>query len=170
MHAHTRCRTRRRTRRRNRRHNRFKPTCRPLSCRLQGGSDLNACSEEGYTPLQVAALCGRARVVRALLDRGAELSRRSRRGATALHFAARSAGNLEVLQMLLAHPACSPELVKLKGHRQRSALLLAVLSRDEPAAVKALLEAGADPSERCASMGNTSLLHSCAHLARWVGG
>ena len=107
--------------------------------------------------------------MRALLDRGAELGQRSRRGATALHFAAQSAGNLEVLQMLLAHPACSLELVKLKGHRQRSALLLAVMSRDEPAAVAALLEAGADPSERCASMGNISLLHSCAQLARWVG-
>ena len=147
LHAHARHRNRRR--RRNRR-----PRCRrnrahlPSSvyCRLQAGSDMNACSEEGYTPLQVAALCGRARVVRALLDRGAELGWRSRRGATALHFAARSAGNLEVLQMLLAHPACSPDLVKLKGHCQRSALLLAVLSRDEPAAVKALLEAGADPS------------------------
>lgn len=136
---------------------------------MQAGScEVDARSQEGYTPLHVACMCGHSALVQALVARGASLRHRSSRGATALHFASQCAENLEVLRILLDHPSCSADLVNQKGFRQRSALLLAILLHGNPSLVRALLEAGANPNEQCANMGSISLLHTCAHLARWV--
>ena len=102
-----------------------------LSTRLQGGQyDLNAASRDGaYTPLHLAALAGNRHACEALLERGADLTRPSRRGATAIHFGALSAAAQPALQALLVHPACSPGLVKQPGFRQRSALMLVGAAR-----------------------------------------
>jgi len=136
-----------------------------------GKLDVNAVSREGYTPLMIAALSGRPAAVRSLLAAGAQLSQRSHRGSLAIAFASQAAGasNRECLQLLLDHPSCSPALVRHKGFRQRSALVVAVLCHGDGAVVRSLLRAGADPAET-ASTANITLLHSCAHLARWVLG
>ncbi|KAL4423236.1 hypothetical protein ABPG77_000028 [Micractinium sp. CCAP 211/92] len=131
-----------------------------------GVLDVDVLSRELYTPLMLAAMCGHAPAVRLLLGRGAQLGRRSRRGATAIALAAQSAGSLSALHALLEHPSCTPRLVRQLGFRQRSPLVLSVMSHGSPAVVRALLGAGADPSEACTARGSVSVLHTCAHLAR----
>lgn len=127
---------------------------------------MDPASGEGYTPLHIAAMCGRTAVVRALLAKGASLHARTQRGATPLHFAAQSAANLATLRALLEHRACTTGLVNAPGHRQRSPLLVALLAHGDGGVVRRLLAAGANPSERSPAMANVSLLHSCAHLGR----
>lgn len=83
----------------------------------------------------LAAMCGHARAVRLLLGRGAQLGRRSRRSATAIALAAQSAGSLSALHALLEHPSCTPQLVQQLGFRQRSPLVLSVMSHGSPAVV-----------------------------------
>lgn len=127
---------------------------------------MDAASREGYSALHIAAMCGHASAVRKLLAAGAQLGRRSRRGANAISFAAQAPGNLDALRCLLSHPSCTPALVKQLGYRQRSPLVVAVLSHGHAGVVRALVGAGANPSETCASMAQISVLHTCAHLAR----
>ncbi|KAI7840478.1 hypothetical protein COHA_005779 [Chlorella ohadii] len=117
---------------------------------------------DGYTPLMIAAACGRRHAVDALLARGADPSKRSRRGASSLHFAAQTPQGQSVLTALLAHPSCTPALVRQTGFRDRSPLMLSVLSHGKPAIVQQLLAAGANPDERVDSM----VLHTCVHMAR----
>ena len=86
-------------------------------------------SAEGYTPLMIAAVCGRAASARALLDCGAALHRRSRRGATALHFAG---GNMrgKFEGAASTHGASTPDAnpSPLSAHRCLAALRLPCLA------------------------------------------
>lgn len=139
----------------------------PSSAPQAGKLDVNAATLSGqYTPLMLAALCGRAHAVEQLLKCGAVISARSRRGATAVHFAAQVATGGDALRALLAHPTCTPALVRRTGFRQRSPLMLALLTHGSTGTVCQLLAGGADADETVASMGSISALHTCAHLSR----
>lgn len=182
------------------RHRRSTATSAPLPRRLPlnqtGRMDVNAATAEGqYTPLMIAAACGRTRAVEALLSAGASLSQRSRRGATSVHFAAQSASSLAALQSLLSDAGCTQELVNQAGFRGRSPLVLAILCHGNVGIVRKLLAAGtllpsgcfpcsarvrrqrpdrrrrrhpagAAPSLGVITMGDATPLHACAHLAR----
>lgn len=73
-----------------------------------------------------------------------------------LHFAAQTPQGQGVLAALLAHPSCTPALVRQSGFRDRSPLVLSVLTHGSPAIVRQLLAAGANPSESVESMGRAS--------------
>lgn len=130
---------------------------------LAHGADVNAATAQGLTPLLAAARQGRPQLVRALLRRGAEdtifaaaargdLHRlrsllaagtspdsRGARGATPLGIAA-CAGQLPAMALLLNHGA------SLDGGGAEPAPLVAAITCDRVAAVKFLLDHGADAS------------------------
>jgi ankyrin repeat protein len=54
---------------------------------LDAGARVDAVNDAGYTPLMLAAECNHARVVRLLLERGADPQARTLRGETALDLA-----------------------------------------------------------------------------------
>lgn len=139
-----------------------------------GCYNVDAASIEGqYTPLMLAALAGHAPAVRSLLARGASLQRRSRRGSTALHLAASSAANQEALAALLAHPSCSPALVRQVGFRDRSALMLSLLAHGSGPVVRQLIRAGADVDEKVQWLGwreeNMGAAAGCVTLVAGAG-
>lgn len=65
---------------------------------------VNACDEEGWTPLISAVSSGRGAAVEALLRAGADVSIRNQGGRTALHYAA-SKGRSKIAQILILHGA-----------------------------------------------------------------
>jgi uncharacterized protein len=95
----------------------------------------------GYTPLHLAARSGHASIVRSLLERGADVDRWTSTGVTALHFAAQ-ANDAEAIRALVMHGA---DINAADGFQSRTPLVFAA-SRDATAAVRTLLELGADPS------------------------
>ncbi|XP_015680976.1 protein fem-1 homolog A isoform X1 [Protobothrops mucrosquamatus] len=68
------------------------------------GADLEVANRHGHTCLMIACYKGHADIARYLLERGAEVNRRSLKGNTALHDCAES-GSLEILRLLLARQA-----------------------------------------------------------------
>uniref|UniRef100_A0A8C5SNY6 Fem-1 homolog A n=1 Tax=Laticauda laticaudata TaxID=8630 RepID=A0A8C5SNY6_LATLA len=68
------------------------------------GADLEVANRHGHTCLMIACYKGHADIARYLLERGAEVNRRSLKGNTALHDCAES-GSLEILRLLLAGQA-----------------------------------------------------------------
>lgn len=140
---------------------------------LAGGAEVDARAARGYTPLSVAAGHGRAPVVELLLAHGADLHHREGGGWTPLHRAA-SEGHAGVVRLLVDHGArvdapdddgnTSLLYATQGGHREtvellasrgagvaaqgggHSPLTTAILNPD-PAAVRDLLERGADPDQ-----------------------
>jgi ankyrin repeat protein len=118
----------------------------------------------GDTPLHLAAAGLRYDAARALLTAGAPVDAVNRRGATALHYACDPrpssptwdpAGQRLLIELLVAYRAA----VDLPDRGGVTALHRAVRSRG-PAAVAALLAAGADPRAATRKGGSTAL-----HLA-----
>uniref|UniRef100_A0A670YQQ1 Fem-1 homolog A n=1 Tax=Pseudonaja textilis TaxID=8673 RepID=A0A670YQQ1_PSETE len=68
------------------------------------GADLEVANRHGHTCLMIACYKGHTDIARYLLERGAEVNRRSLKGNTALHDCAES-GSLEILRLLLAGQA-----------------------------------------------------------------
>lgn len=105
---------------------------------------LAASSDDGWTPLHLAAFFGRSEAVRLLLNKGAEVAARSTNGMrnTALHAAAagRHAG---VAKLLLDHGADA-------NARQEGgwAPLHASAQSGDLETARVLVEGGADPSVR----------------------
>ena len=78
---------------------------RAAQARAQNGFQrdlVHARDENGFTPLHSAAAFGTSRVVRALLDAGADVNARGEDGRTPLHIAAGYSEALVVVQALLA--------------------------------------------------------------------
>jgi uncharacterized protein len=109
----------------------------------------------GYTPLHVAARAGSGAVVQALLAAGAEVGRLTTTGATALHLAAQS-GDVSAVQALLVRKAD----VNAREVAWGQTPLMFAAHADRPAAIAALLKAGANPALR------TNLVDLTEELAR----
>lgn len=107
-----------------------------------GSISVNQIDPEGWTPVMVAADRGFSRIVRVLMDNGAEVSVSARDGNTALISAAQR-GHLAVVQMLLEGKA-NVQAVTSQGF---TALHVAAADGHSKV-VKALLEAGADKDSR----------------------
>ena len=54
---------------------------------IENGADINACTNDDYTPLMIAAQKGDINAVASLVECGANVHHRDRDGRTALHFA-----------------------------------------------------------------------------------
>jgi len=152
-----------------------------------GGADPNAVfSENGETPLHVAARAWDVPVVEAMVARGADITRRRADGRTP-YAVAELNGNRAVADWLLAHGA-SPELSDVdrlvaacsRGDRAAAEALLAAnpalrneitddhyiafhqaAERGDVRALEAMLTAGFDPNRPEASIGRT-VLHTAA--------
>jgi ankyrin repeat protein len=118
----------------------------------------------GDTPLHLAAAALRYQAARALLAAGAPVDAVNRRGATALHYACDPrpssatwdpAAARRIIELLVSRGA----LVDRPDRGGATALHRAVRARN-PAAVAALLSAGADPRAATTKAGSTPL-----HLA-----
>jgi ankyrin repeat protein len=125
---------------------------------LDAGADANASSAAGATALMWAA--GDVAKIRLLLDRGAIVTRRTKDGTTALVAAARR-GNVEAMQVLLAHGA-DP-----KADAGEKVELLRIAYSDHPETRTALAGVGIDlkslasavaPSLASFSLANTEAL------------
>ena len=99
----------------------------------------------GATPLLYAALYGGAAEVKLLLDGGADPNIRNDAGASALMW---GAGDLEKVKLLVDHRAD----VNAKSDAGRTPLLIAAGRFGNAPVVKLLLEHGAKPSARSASL------------------
>jgi uncharacterized protein len=106
---------------------------------IAAGADVDAVNEFGSTPLAEAATVGNAAVIRRLLEAGADVEARNPDGQTALMVVARSS-NVDAAEALLEHGA---DVNAREGWREQTALMWA-------AALRRLLEAGADPDVRSA--------------------
>jgi ankyrin repeat protein len=105
---------------------------------MPGQDGVDAPDERGKTALMAAAASNDAKLVAALLARGADPSRSNRNGGTALIYAAWS-GSLEATRQLLAAGA-KPDTRAGNGW---TALMMSA-AKNRPRVARALLEAGAD--------------------------
>ncbi|HET8747072.1 MAG TPA: ankyrin repeat domain-containing protein [Ramlibacter sp.] len=96
-------------------------------------------SPKDESPLMIAALKGQTEIVRKLIARDAHVNKP---GWTPLHYAA-TGGHLEIMQILLDEYA----FIDAESPNKSTPLMMAA-KYGTPAAVKLLLEAGADPKMR----------------------
>ena len=101
------------------------------------GADINAQSDEGESPLHIAALVGNSAAVYALIEAGADINARHKYGATPMHSAALS-GNPAVVKKLIDAGAD----VRVRNNDGNTPLHLAVLS--SPLVTGLLIGAGAE--------------------------
>ena len=101
------------------------------------GADINAQSDEGESPLHMAAINGNSAAVHALIEAGADINARHKYGATPIHSAAIN-GNPAVAKKLIDAGAD----VRVRNNDGNTPLHLAVLS--SPTVTALLIEAGAD--------------------------
>lgn len=99
-------------------------------------TNIDARSPKDETPLMMAALKGHTEVVRKLMDKGADVNKT---GWTPLHYAATN-GHLVIMQLLLDEHA----YIDAESPNGTTPLMMAA-HYGSPAAVKLLLEGGADP-------------------------
>ena len=108
---------------------------------LRRGTPADIRSEDGVTPLMVAALHGSAEMVEMLLERGADPRAANERGVTALLWGAADA---EKVSLLLEHGA-DPNVRSDLGN---TPLMAAAASPGSAAAIDVLLKHGADVTAR----------------------
>ena len=109
---------------------------------------------QGVTPLMVAAADGYLRLVRILLNNGADLSKKDYQGATALHFSA-AEGHVALTKLLIREGAAADLEVKMADGGHGTPLHRAAhAGRSE--VIRVLLDAGANPDSR-AEGGQTPL-------------
>ncbi len=106
---------------------------------LTAGANVKATTRYGVTPIALAAVNGNPAIVEALLKAGADANALSRGGEPVLLTAARS-GNVPTIRTLIAHGAN----VNAKEAWMEQTALMWAATENHPAAVKALLESGAD--------------------------
>ena len=106
---------------------------------IRAGANAKAANRYGVTPLSLAALNGNAAIAELLIKAGADPNAASPEGETPVMTAAR-AGGAEVVNVLAAHGANLNAQEKWQG---QTALMWAA-AENHPAAIKALVERGAD--------------------------
>ena len=124
---------------------------------LAAGAEVNARVGDGDTPLQAAFNINARRepaVIEALLAAGADPNVRGSNDWTPLHNAAYDAEDAEPIKLLLAAGAVVDARDRRTYHSAggRTSLHLAVSSDAVPAAIEALLAAGADVNARLQSL------------------
>jgi uncharacterized protein len=147
-----------------------------LQALLELGADVNhSCAPApnepgGDTALHAAAISNNVLMAEALLAAGADISAQVAKGANCIHTAARE-GHAEVLALLLQH--APPAVVNQLAYTcacPKCGRTTALMASREPAVLKQLLAAGADP-HKLSSTGRTCLhiaaAHSCSACKRW---
>jgi uncharacterized protein len=99
--------------------------------------DLNPITEDGETPLMMAAIKGQTELAIAMIGKGADVNKP---GWTPLHYAA-TAGNVQLIKILLENYA----YIDAESPNKTTPLMMAA-HYGTPGAVKLLLEEGADVS------------------------
>ncbi|MEN9704775.1 MAG: Phosphocholine transferase AnkX [Pseudomonadota bacterium] len=110
---------------------------------IRAGADAKATNDFGATPMSEAAVVGNPKVIAALLAAGADPDSTNEQGQTALMVLARTS-NVSAATLLLRKGAKVNATEKLRG---QTALMWAA-AESQPAMVRALLAAGADPNLR----------------------
>jgi ankyrin repeat protein len=108
---------------------------------IRAGANVKAANRDGVTSLWLAAENGSAAMAAKLLEAGADPNERQPHGETPLMMAARN-GNLDALRVLLDHKADVNAKEDLRG----TTALMWAAEQVHPAAVKLLIERGADLS------------------------
>ena len=108
---------------------------------------------QGYTPLMVAALCGKLHAVKWFLEKGATIACEDKRGWSPLHHAAKG-GDPDSIDLILTH---LPD-VDSKTADGETPLIIAV-RLNKLQGVKCLLERGANPLAED-NKGQNSLYHA----------
>ena len=116
-----------------------------LEC-LSQGIDVNCVYPEGQTPLHLAVLSGRTRLIRALLERGARLSAVNDAGQTPIHIAAIH-HNVAIMRLLLGDDGSDAYIscLNTRDHSGRTAYKWALEKHRRDVALF-LLSKGADDS------------------------
>src|SRR5262249_31672798 len=115
---------------------------------LRAGAKPDVVNREGITPLHMASLYGAAKMIDRLLKAGADPKRPGPAGETMLMLAARN-GTPEAITLLIA---AGVDVNAKEPIRGTTALMWAA-EQKHPAAVRALLDAKADPAIRSAGAG-----------------
>jgi ankyrin repeat protein len=106
---------------------------------LAAGASIEACNRRGRTPLATAATDGEEKIVRLLLDRGAEVNSRDYSGRAVLHAANMHHRKAAIAQLLLDRGA----LVDARDSKQQTPLHFAARNPFEEQ-VEVLLDRGAN--------------------------
>lgn len=127
---------------------------RTMALLVKGSIDINQGDPQGYTPLMCAAVNGFSRIVRLLLDKGANVALVPDEGATALHASAQD-GHVTVTKMLVEAGAS----LEAKSHQGATPLHMAA-GNGHSGVMRVLIEAGADPN--CRKWDGTTPIFSAA--------
>jgi len=114
---------------------------------INGKCNVNAKDISGATPLMHAALGGKHRMAGRLIDAGASMDATDSVGWTALHFAARSEGGVNVAELLIEKMLLDGKSVDVPDNGETTPLMVAA-AYNNAAAVRLLLEAGASFSRQ----------------------
>jgi excisionase family DNA binding protein len=105
---------------------------------IETGADVNARSNDEWTPLMLATIKGHTSMIEALLKNGADVNARNKKGWTALMFAV-SMSDIEAMRILLMHGAN----INARDREGKTALMQAACENNRES-LKFLLEVGAD--------------------------
>lgn len=111
---------------------------------LQRGADHSAKEANGHTPLHVSARFNAVGVIAALVEAGADMGARNDAGLTPLHMAVWNEDHAEAIIRVFLDNGANPNIRDRVG----ATPLHSAMRADNPTAVKALIEGGADESAR----------------------
>jgi len=119
---------------------------------VKRGCDVNALSEDGWTPLCCAAWTGNGIIIAYLIRFGADINKASQSGWAPLHFAARH-GHVQIVSSFLENASTN---VDQKDNSGRTPLIIATQVRDKDIVIK-LLTSGKAGIDAIDSLGRSAL-------------